>query len=180
MRIIAGELKGRKLTAPKDSRIRPTADKVREAVFSMLMHYVEDARVLDLFAGTGSLGIEALSRGASRCVFADHSRESIALVRHNLRLCGLEDRSEIRSGDFEAILSALTGQYDLIFLDPPYREGLLRRCLEIIRQRELLSPDGIIAAERGSREPAPDPEPFFRVLKEKKYGSIAVTLLTKQ
>ena len=95
MRIIAGELKGRRLTAPKDESVRPTAEKVREAVFSMLQTYIPDAVVVDLFAGTGSLGLEALSRGARRAYFVDRDRTSIALVKANVGTCGVEDRKSV-------------------------------------------------------------------------------------
>ena len=150
MRIIAGDFKGRRLFAPKDSRIRPTTDKVKESIFSMVAPYLEDAVVIDLFSGTGNLGLEALSRGAARCYFGDKSRESLELTRQNIAHCGAQDRSVPILGEYEYALRKIREQADLIFLDPPYKEGLMEDCIQMISELSLLSADGVIVAEHGA------------------------------
>jgi 16S rRNA (guanine(966)-N(2))-methyltransferase RsmD len=147
MRIIAGQYKGRRLFTPEDSRIRPTSDKVREAVFSILGEAVQGARVLDLFCGTGALGLEALSRGAASLVLVDTSIKSLALARRNLELVGAKAplvKAEL-PGQLKRAVEA--GPYDLIFLDPPYRKDLLLPCLEGLVTLGLLAPGATVAAE---------------------------------
>ena len=127
MRIITGDFKGRRLEMPENYNIRPTTEKVQEAVFSIIAGNLEDAVCVDLFAGTGNLGLEALSRGAKKCYFGDNSRESLALIKRNIAMCRAEDRSRVMPGDFEKVLARLgekDEKIDIFFLDPPYREGL--------------------------------------------------------
>lgn len=176
MRIIAGDFKGRRLFTPKDSRIRPTTDKVKESIFNLIAPYLEDAVVIDLFSGTGNLGLEALSRGASRCYFGDKSRESLDLTRQNIAHCRAQDRSVPILGDYDHVLRRVRERADLIFLDPPYKEGLMEDCLELISELSLLSPDGVIVAEHGAKDPLPDELSGFIKIKEKTYGTIAVSI----
>ncbi|MCR5481175.1 MAG: 16S rRNA (guanine(966)-N(2))-methyltransferase RsmD [Clostridia bacterium] len=176
MRIIAGDFKGRKLQPPKDYSVRPTTDKVKEAVFSMLAPYVRDACVIDLFGGSGNLGLEALSRGAKKCYFGDNSRESIALIRSNVEYCRAQDRSVICPGDYKKVLASVRDKADIILLDPPYKMGLMEGCFEAIRENDLLAEDGVIVAEHGYREELPDLFEGYVKLKEKKYGSILVSV----
>ncbi|QOX62800.1 16S rRNA (guanine(966)-N(2))-methyltransferase RsmD [Anoxybacterium hadale] len=176
LRIIAGELKGRRLFTPKDSNIRPTTDKVKESIFSMIAPYLEDAVVIDLFSGTGNLGLEALSRGAERCYFGDKSRSSMELTRQNIAYCKQEDRTVAILGDYEYVLRKIPEKADLIFLDPPYGKGLLEHCLELIAERSLLSEDGIIVAEHGIKTPMEDKLLGFTKIKEKKYGTIVISI----
>jgi 16S rRNA (guanine966-N2)-methyltransferase len=154
MRVVAGTYGGRKLTAPAGSETRPTSDRVREALFSVLGTSVQDARVLDLFAGSGALGIEALSRGARSAVFVDSSRKAIAAIRANLEALGID--ADIRPIAARAALRAASGRaeaYDLVFLDPPYRhaaelgrelsEGLaavLAPCARVITESDRRAP----------------------------------------
>ena len=128
MRIIAGELKGRRLKTPYDDRVRPTTDKVKEAVFSMISPYLYDSVAVDLFAGTGNLGLEAISRGARRVYFADKDRRSIALVRENTAYCRVEDRSVILWSDYRDALLKIEDPVDIIFLDSSVRFGFFRGC----------------------------------------------------
>lgn len=176
MRVIAGKYKGRRLETPADYSVRPTTDKVKEALFSILTEEIWDSRFLDLFSGTGSIGIEALSRGASECVFGDCSRESIRLIRANIEHCGVSEGAKVVYGDFRKILTALDGKFDIIFLDPPYGEGFLQPCFEAIRERELLSDGGMIIAEHRKEENMPDDMSGFKKLKERKYGRIVLSI----
>ena len=108
MRIIAGEYKGRRITAPEDTSVRPTTGKVKEAIFAMLMNDIYDAVTVDLFAGTGNLGLEALSRGARKCYFGDNSRDSLRLIKENIAHCRAEDKSVVIAGSYEKVLQAFT------------------------------------------------------------------------
>lgn len=176
MRIIAGEFKGRRLFTPKDSKVRPTTDKVKESIFSMIAPYLEDAIVIDLFSGTGNLGLEALSRGASRCYFGDKSRESLELTRQNIAYCKQEGSAVTILGDFEYVLRKISEKADIIFLDPPYQKGLLTSCFELISEHSLLSTEGIIVAEHGAKDQMADELFGFTKIKEKIYGTIAISI----
>ena len=147
MRVITGSARGRRLNELKGYDTRPTTDKVKEGIFSAIQFEVEDARVLDLFAGTGQLGIEALSRGAQRAVFVDRRTDAVKLIRENLALTRLEDGAQVVCGDSMAYLNALREKFDLIFLDPPYADDLLERAVAHIARFDILAPDGIMIAE---------------------------------
>lgn len=139
MRIIAGDYKGRKLATPLDEQIRPTGEKVKEAIFSMLSLYIEDSIFVDLFAGTGGMGLEALSRGAKRCYFCDNSRISLGLVKENVRHCKAEEKALILAGDAERVLSQIREKVDIVFLDPPFQKGLVEKCFETISGLDLIA-----------------------------------------
>lgn len=176
MRIITGEYKGRKLESPKDNSIRPTTDKVKEAIFSIIAFDVPGAVCVDLFAGTGNLGLEALSRGAARCYFGDKSRESLALVRKNIAICGAQDKSIVMAGEYQKVLSSIREKADIFFLDPPYKDGLMQDCISLITENKLLAKDGIIIAEHGKDEKLPDEIADFTKIKERKYGAIIISI----
>ena len=176
MRVIAGKYKGRKLRTPADNSIRPTTDKVKEALFSILTEYTGGSRVLDLFSGTGGLGIEALSRGARECVFGDSSRDSIKLIKENIAHCGAEKEAVVIPGDFRKLLMNVRGDFDIIILDPPYDRGLMEPCFEIIRERGLLAEDGLIVAEHRKEESLPDEICGFSRLKERRYGIVVLSI----
>ena len=176
MRVIAGDYKGRKLRTPSDYSIRPTTDKVKEALFSILAEEIYGSRVLDLFSGTGNLGIEALSRGADECVFGDNSRESIRLIKENIAHCGAEDGAVVMPGDFRKLLMNVQGTFDIILLDPPYGKGLMEPCFELIRERGLLSDGGVIVAEHRKEERFPDELQGYRKVKERKYGIVMLSI----
>lgn len=176
MRIITGEYRGRKLETPIGYDVRPTTDKVKEAIFNIIMNEVWDATCIDLFAGTGNLGLEALSRGARKCYFGDNSRESINLIKTNVKKCQAEDKSVIMAGDYSKTLARISEQADVIFLDPPYRDGLYEKCLETIDSLDLLADEGIIVAEHGVRDYVPETVGNLTIIKEKKYGKIMVTI----
>jgi 16S rRNA (guanine(966)-N(2))-methyltransferase RsmD len=176
LRIISGKLKGRRLNTPRDNKIRPTTDKVKESIFSMVMPYIQDAVVIDLFAGTGNLGLEAISRGAKHCYFGDKARESLQLTKENIRYCGVEDQATLISGEFDRVLERIHEKADLILLDPPYKAGLIENCLSKIEELGLLSEEGIVVIERGKREILEDEIGTFTKIKDKRYGTILVSL----
>lgn len=175
MRVIAGDYKGRRLEAPADEKVRPTSDKVKEAMFSILMNDIYGAVVCDLFAGTGGLGIEALSRGASRCYFADQSKASIRLVQHNVEHCGASERSVIIMGDYSRALGRIREKVDIFLLDPPYETGLERKAMGMIRREELLAEDGIIMVEHSMRDEMEEEICGFVRFKEKRYGKVVLS-----
>jgi 16S rRNA (guanine(966)-N(2))-methyltransferase RsmD len=176
LRIIAGELKGRRLTTPKDDKIRPTSDKVKEAIFSMIADTYYEGVVIDLFAGTGNLGIEAISRGARRCYFGDKSRTSLVLIKENIAHCKVQDKAVVIAGDYEMVLKRISEKAQIIFLDPPYKDGLMIDCIELIDQLNLLTEDGYIIAEHSLREKLPEQIGNLEMIKEKRYGKIAVSI----
>ncbi|MBQ9059801.1 MAG: 16S rRNA (guanine(966)-N(2))-methyltransferase RsmD [Firmicutes bacterium] len=176
MRVIAGIYKGRKLESPENYDIRPTTDKAKEACFSILNNDIPGARVLDLFAGTGALGIEALSRGAAECVFTDHSRQSIGLVKRNLAHCGAGSEARVIAGDFRKVLPGLSGIFDVILMDPPYNKGLLDEALEIISEHGLLAEGGVIVCEHRKEEELPPQVGILTKEKERRYGIVKLSI----
>lgn len=177
MRIIAGRLKGRRLFTPSDGRIRPTTDKVKEAIFSMICGYIDgDSVCIDLFCGTGSLGLEAISRGAKSVYFCDRHRESLALSKANIHRCGAENQAVLLLGDFASSLARIGQKADVIFLDPPYGERMIGDCLARIAEYGSLSPQGIIVAEHERCDVLPDACCGFQRIKEKRYGAVSVSV----
>ena len=180
MRIIAGELKGRKLNTPIGDEIRPTTDKVKEALFSSIQFELPDSIVLDLYAGTGSLGLEALSRGAKKCYFSDNDRKSIELIRQNIELCNMTERSIVLRGDATENLSRIKEGIDMIFMDPPYFEADYLRAIERIIELDLLNEFGRISCEHSSSIALPDDFQGLNKIREKKYGRIMLTMYEKE
>lgn len=177
VRVISGSARGLKLNTPGDDRVRPTTDRVKESMFNIVQDWVYDSQVLDLFAGSGALGIEALSRGASQAVFCDNSLDSIKIIKSNIEKARVVDRSQIVSGDFKRCLrdmEAKNQSFDMIFVDPPYYEGLFEEVLDIIRSCKILKKDGIVIVEHDAKKPIGQVE-GLEVYKEKKYG---ITMLT--
>lgn len=176
MRIIAGDYKGRRLTSPMDDRVRPTSDKVKEAIFSILMNEIYGSNVLDLFSGSGNLGLEALSRGAQHCWFADSSRDSLKLIRDNISYCKANDKATVLAGDFRKVLARITTKMDIILLDPPYNMGMLPECFDLIGEYDILNEKGIIVAEHRREEVLPEEMGQFTKIKERKYGTVVVSI----
>jgi 16S rRNA (guanine966-N2)-methyltransferase len=176
MRIIAGAYKGRKLVAPTDRSVRPTPDRVKEALFSILMGRVEDAVVLDLFSGSGNLGLEALSRGARKCYFGDSSRDSIRLIHSNVAYCKAEAQSHIIQGDYRNVLAQVREKVDLVFVDPPYRDQLWEDVVRILSEKELMKPDGLIIMEHPREVEFPQELYNFRKIKEGRYGTVVLSI----
>lgn len=176
MRIIAGEYKGRRLTSPADDRVRPTTDKAKEAIFSILTNEIYGSYVLDLFAGSGNLGLEALSRGAEHCWFADSSRDSLKLIRGNISYCRADERSTVIPGDFRKVLTRLEQQMDIILLDPPYGKNMIPECFELIGEFDLLAENGLIVAEHRRDEVLPDTMGKYEKIKERRYGTVVISI----
>lgn len=179
MRVITGQARGRLLKPSPGREVRPTESRVKEGLFNALQFQVAGRRALDLFAGTGQLGIEALSRGAAACVFVERNRETAALVRENLRSTGLADRGEVICADaFRYLASARelpTGnQFDLVFLDPPYADGVWEKALEGIAP--LLAPGGLVACEFPQGTALPDRTGGLAAGKTYHYSRVNVTL----
>ncbi|MBQ9648380.1 MAG: 16S rRNA (guanine(966)-N(2))-methyltransferase RsmD [Oscillospiraceae bacterium] len=176
MRVITGTARGRRLGELKGQETRPTTGKVKEGVFSALQFDIEGRRALDLFAGTGQMGIEALSRGAASCTFVDRRKDAAQLVRDNLAVCGLADKAQVVCGDAMGFLSSLRGKYDLIFLDPPYADDLLERAVAHIARFDILAPRGIIVAECPAEKTLPALSAPYHIHREYRYGKIKVTV----
>lgn len=176
MRVISGSARGTKLLCPDGLSVRPTHDRVKEALFSMLSVKVSGAAVLDLFAGTGALGIEALSRGASQATFVDVSARSLQAVENNLNKTHLLSQSRLLKSDFLSFLSATGETFDLIFLDPPYRAEFLLPALRKIAERGLLRSEGVIYCETEGQLPEQITD-LFSVHRDKKYGRAHILLL---
>ena len=180
MRIIAGKFKGRALITMKDKSIRPTTDRVKESVFNLLQGYIEDAKVLDLFAGSGALGIEALSRGAESVVFADRSNDSVETIYTNLKK--VSGKVNVIRKDFLSTidyLSARKEKFDIIFLDPPYKQGLDKIAIDKIEESNILAEDGIIVVERSREDEPMQLTKGYRAITERDYGSVTVMLVQK-
>ena len=175
MRVITGTARGRRLKELEGMETRPTTDRVKEAMFSILQFELEGRRVLDLFAGTGQLGIEALSRGAASAVFVDHRADAVKLIRENLQVTNLTDRAKVTAGDSMEYLSSQREKFDLIFLDPPYAAGLLEPALSLIVKFDILSPHGIIMAEAPAERDLPPLTPPYELCRTYRYGKIGLT-----
>ena len=174
--MIAGSARGTKLICPEGLAVRPTHDRVKEALFSMLTGRISGASILDLFTGTGALSIEALSRGAENAVLVDSSDRSLSTARANLEKTHLLDKARLIKSDYLLFLQNADEQFDLILLDPPYQGEYLKNALALIAERKLLAPDGLIYCETEG-EPPKEVTHLFEVLRDKKYGRARVLLL---
>lgn len=174
MRVITGSARGKRLTTLDGENVRPTPERVKEALFSIIQFEIEGRRVLDLFAGSGQLGIEALSRGAKQAVLVDASKDSIAVIQKNLENTGLTENARVKNMDFAAFLLQNREPFDLAFLDPPYRTGLLQRALPLVAQTMNLG--GTIICENPFGEEMPESAGDFVRGRSYRYGKIVLTL----
>ena len=179
MRVISGKARGVNLMTPKGDKTRPTADRVKEALFSIIQFDLPGAKVLDLFGGTGQLGIEALSRGAKHATFIDHQEDACRLIKENLKRAKLESDGMVIRSDYLQYLNRCKDKFDIIILDPPYAEVFLENALKVITEIDILQSGGIIIAERPLGKELPWDFAGFTRSKDYKYGQILLTLYRK-
>lgn len=188
MRIVAGKFRGLQLATPKDERVRPTSDRVREAIFNVLAHNdfgvgfkIDGARVLDLFAGTGALGLEALSRGARYVLFVDDHHESRGLIRRNVEAAHATGATKIwrrDAGSLTEMPANAGGPFDLVFMDPPYRKGLVARALDGVEGGGWLAPRALVVAEMAEDEMFAAPD-WVGSLDERVYGDTKILIMAR-
>ena len=173
MRVVSGTARGCKLQPVPGMNTRPTTDRVKENVFNLIQDHVRGARVLDLFAGSGQLGIEALSRGAASCTFLDASPEAVRVVTANCRAAHVQDRARISCGDALNYLCTAREPFDLVFLDPPFSHGTLARVLPPLARS--VAPGGVVLCESELTAQLPEEAGGLRLVKQYKYGKILVS-----
>ena len=179
MRVITGTARGRRLKELEGMETRPTTDRVKEGLFSAIQFEIEGRKVLDLFAGTGQLGIECLSRGAASAVFVDRRADAVKLIRETLKLTELADRARVVAGDSMEFLKSLKERFDIVLLDPPYAAGLLEPAIAHLTAFDILNPHGIIVAEHPAERSLQPPAAPYRVRRAYRYGKIAVTVICR-
>ncbi len=180
MRVITGKARGIQLKTPDGMLTRPTADRVKEALFSIIQFELPGARVLDLFGGTGQLGIEALSRGAKRCTFVDAREDACKLIRENLKRTKLDADAAVVRSDYLDYLKRCREKYDIILLDPPYAEVFLENALKQIAEIDILQSGGIIVAERPLEKELPWEFEGFTRSRDYKYGKTLLAIYRKE
>lgn len=174
MRVITGTARGRKLQTLNGNDIRPTTDNVKESVFSIIQFLVEGRTFLDAFAGSGQIGIEALSRGAKRAFFIDQRKQSIDVIKNNLKITNLSDFATVLNTDTLTFLSSTNEKFDIVFFDPPYKTGLLQSALSKVSH--VMNKGGIIICEHPIDEVLPEETENFILKKNYKYGKIVITI----
>ena len=188
MRITGGSARGRKLTPPRSDLIRPTCDRVREALFNIIGNRIAGSRVLDLFAGTGAIGIEALSRGAASVLFVDHSLEAGRLIEANLRACIPRPRAAFLAlnlatmSHLQPLHAAMPAgeRFDLVFMDPPYQKNLAQRVLAMVEQAGILAKDGLIVVEEHRRVMLPETVVSLALIDHRRYGETGLWFFAPQ
>jgi 16S rRNA (guanine966-N2)-methyltransferase len=178
-KITGGQLGSRKLRSPKGSQTRPTPGRVKESLFSILMHRTEGARVLDLFAGTGAIGFEAASRGATRVVSVESRRDVAHAIEEAAKNLGIEDVVTVFPAPAERALYRLEGPFDIVYLDPPYADPVPLQLFRLMRERGLLAPDALVVYEHAAKRILPD-IPGYRSVREEVYGDVALAFLAPE
>ena len=173
MRVITGTARGRVLKELEGLETRPTTGKVKESLFSIIQFDIEGRRVLDLFAGTGQLGIEALSRGAKSCLFVDRSAEALAVVKANCKTAGVDRQSDIRQGEAESFLANIRGPFDLALLDPPFHNDTVAAVLPLLAAK--MAPGGVVLCETEREADLPEQAGALTLVKQYNYGKIKVS-----
>ena len=185
MRVISGTARGKKLSSLEGLTTRPTLDRVKEALFNILQFDLKDARILDLFSGSGALGIEALSRGAKEAVFCDNSHRAIQIINKNLKETRLIDKAKIVNKDYIDAIKQLHKQsqkFDIIFLDPPYKSDYAIKSIEYIIKYNLLAKDGIIIVETDDKNKIEEIEKYeeLEIYDTRKYGIVCIIFIRKE
>jgi len=178
MRVITGTARGRKLVTPQGLDVRPTSDMAKEAIFSSIQYEIENSEMLDLFAGSGQMGVEALSRGAKTVTFIDSDPKAIAAVKTNLKNCGFMEKSRVALMDSIAYIKNCSAKFDIAFLDPPYGKNLIDEALPFVAQT--IKPYGVIICETEKREEPPAQAGDFEIKKEYRYGKVKVTVYRRK
>ena len=173
MRVITGSARGRRLKELEGMETRPTTDRVKEGLFNILQFDIEGRRVLDLFAGSGQLGIEALSRGAKSCLFVDRSAEALAVVRANCKTAGVERQSDIRQSEAEGFLANIRGPFELALLDPPFHQNTVAAVLPLLAAK--MAPGGVVLCETEREADLPEQAGALTLVKQYNYGKIKVS-----
>jgi len=180
LRIISGNLKGKKIRSIKGMKTRPTSDRIRESIFNILAFDVENACILDLFAGTGAFALEALSRGAKFAVFIDISKNAVSAIRENIKSCNLDDRTKVIQWDAAKNLTCIKQQnppFNLVFTDPPYGKSFLKPTLLNLHLSCCMKEGCLIIVEHSLREPIPEEPTVFEITDQRKYGKTLVSFL---
>jgi 16S rRNA (guanine966-N2)-methyltransferase len=183
MRIIAGKYRGRRLQGPRKDDLRPTSDRLRESLFNILAPRIAAARVMDVFAGTGAIGLEALSRGAGDVIFIESSRDAVKLIRKNLQQCGVTAGYRVMQEDVFTALRTLArsgARVDIVFLDPPYRWGPYRDLIASLFQLELVDAEAIVVLEHHQKTSVPESEPGFRRMRTVRQSDKCLSFYVKE
>ncbi len=180
LRVVGGTSKGRRLKALKGLDIRPTSDKVKESIFNIIGDKIIDAIFLDLCAGAGGIGVEALSRGAKETVLVENNQRAVKLIKENLLLCNLEKDSKAVSNDAVRFLEDSDKRFDIIFFDPPYKSDLFEKAMAVFDRKELLNNNGILIIEHNSKTALPEETNSLILLKKYKYGDTTLSLYKKR
>jgi 16S rRNA (guanine966-N2)-methyltransferase len=177
-KISGGSLGSRKLKSPKGTNVRPTPGRVKESLFSILMHRVESANVLDLFAGTGAIGFEAASRGAARVVEVEAHRETATAIEESVRELEIDDRVTVVGAPAERALYRIEGPFDIVYMDPPYANDVPLQLFRLLLERELLAPGAVVIYEHAAKRILPD-IPGYRSTREEVYGDVALAFFER-
>ncbi len=177
MRVITGLAKGRKLNTLNGTDVRPTTDMVKEAVFSAIQFDIEGRAFLDLFAGSGQIGIEAISRGAKSATFIDSNADAISVIKDNLSKTGFTDKAKVIRGEYSSFLASTNEKFDIAFLDPPYRLNILDKALNTVTN--VMNKNGIIICEHPTDICVPDKLSAFRLERQRKYSKIIISIYRK-
>ena len=177
MRVITGTAKGRRLDTLNGTDVRPTTDMVKEAVFSAIQFDIEGRSFLDLFAGSGQMGIEAISRGAESAVFVDTNNEAISVIKGNLSKTGFTDKAKVIKGEYSSFLASTNDKFDIAFLDPPYHVGILEKALGLVAK--VMSRHGVIVCEHPTDVKLPEAVGEFSLERQRKYSKIIISIYRK-
>ncbi len=180
MRIIAGKHRGAKLVTPQGENTRPTLDRAKETLFNIINFDILDASCLDLFAGSGQIGLELLSRGAKHCVFVDSALQAVQCIKTNINKLNEQSNSQVINSDAISALNALRGrQFDIVYIDPPYDSDMYSKCLSFIANSNLLSDSGFVVCETDNIANLPQSVSVLELVKSKKVGSVYFVWYTK-
>lgn len=179
MRIIAGQAKGRKLKSVKGTPTRPTSDRVKEALFNIISPYLYLSKGLDLYAGFGGLGLEALSRGVESFFFIERNKRNCQLIKENINISGFNNQAMVKRDDVLEFIKKTNEKYDLIFMDPPYKQGLVEKTLGLILEYDIINSGAIVVVEHEKSLKLKDKDKL-KIIKEKVYGDTAITVLLKE